>query len=459
MVARIFSVLLLVLFCSRISAACTCASPGPKACPGLGPTEVIFVGTLIDIENPAPDDGGLGGPGLSRYHFTIDENIAGAQGSEIDIFSGRGGADCSYHFKQGQQYLVFPYRGDDSRLFATICSPTRPIDQAQAILPQLRAMRDHQRVASVYGILRSSQQPYEYVWDDRLDRILPNTRLELRSEDKTFVAVTDSNGAYAFYGVPEGEYHFAGELPENLEFAQVILGGPLPPLKLPTHACFESDLTALPSGRIRGRVLGPDGKPLVFAAVDLFRREKYTAEIPNGGWYEAQDRDKGYFEFQNVSPGDYVLIYNSAGRIDEDEPYQRTFYPGVADLKSAKVIHLEGGQKFDDADIRVSDGRPTREIIVRLVAETGELPDINYVEGKGSDGQTTSEEAVSPGAYTISIFKDVRYEFHGQGYCSATNKETATESIQVDGSDERATELTLVFLGAGCPRNPSDDSK
>ena len=459
MVARIFSVLLLVLFCSRISAACTCASPSPKACPGLGPTEVIFVGTLIDIENPAPDDGGLGGPGLSRYHFTIDENIAGAQGSEIDIFSGRGGADCSYHFKQGQQYLVFPYRGDDSRLFATICSPTRPIDQAQAILPQLRAMRDHQRVASVYGILRSSQQPYEYVWDDRLDRILPNTRLELRSEDKTFVAVTDSNGAYAFYGVPEGEYHFAGELPENLEFAQVILGGPLPPLKLPTHACFESDLTALPSGRIRGRVLGPMASHL-FSQPSISSAAKNTPrKFPMADGMRHKTGTKGTSSSRTLAPGDYVLIYNSAGRIDEDEPYQRTFYPGVADLKSAKVIHLEGGQKFDDADIRVSDGRPTREIIVRLVAETGELPDINYVEGKGSDGQTTSEEAVSPGAYTISIFKDVRYEFHGQGYCSATNKETATESIQVDGSDERATELTLVFLGAGCPRNPSDDSK
>lgn len=456
MIARILAFLLLILTCSGISLACTCVSPGPQPCHGFGATDVVFVGTVLTIDNPPPKGDGLGGTGLSRYHFRVDENIAGANTAEIDVYSGRGGADCSYHFENGQQYLVFPYRGNDSRLFATICSSTRPIGEARAILPQLRAIRDHQRVASVYGVLRSSQQPYASVSDEMLGQILPNTRLELRSETKTFVAVSDSDGAYAFYGVPEGKYHFAGELPEYLEFAQEILGGPLPPLELPAHACIESDLTALPTGSIRGRVLGPDGKPLPFAAVDLFRSDKYTAEIPNGGWDEAQDREKGQFEFGNVGPGDYVLVYNNSGRINADEPYPRTFYPGVADLKNAETIHLEAGQKFDHADIRVADGRATREITIRLVANAGELPDINYVEGKGSDGQSTTEEEISPGVYSISIFKDVRYDFYGQGYCSTTGKDSTTASVQVDGSDGSATKFTLVFRGKGCPRKPSE---
>lgn len=219
MTVRLLALLSLILFCSQLSLACSCGLPGPRACAGLSATNVTFIGTVLDIENPPPADGGLGGPGLSRYHFRIDENIAGTKNKEIDVYSGRGGADCSYHFRQNQQYLVFPHQGDDSRLFATICSPTRSIEEAQAILPQLRAMRDHQRVASVYGILRSAQQLYASVSDDLLGQVLSNTRIELRSEDKTYVAVTDANGAYAFYGVPEGEYHFAGNLPEHLEFA------------------------------------------------------------------------------------------------------------------------------------------------------------------------------------------------------------------------------------------------
>src|SRR6185369_7028237 len=119
MTARLLVLLSFILFCSQVSLACSCGSSGPQPCHGLSTTEVAFVGTVLDIENPPPDDGGLGGPGLSRYHFRVDENIAGTKSMEIDVYSGRGGADCSYHFRLSQQYLVFPYKGDDSRLFAT----------------------------------------------------------------------------------------------------------------------------------------------------------------------------------------------------------------------------------------------------------------------------------------------------------------------------------------------------
>lgn len=457
MTVRVLALLFSVLFCWQISAACTCASPSPQPCSGLKATGVVFVGTVVDIKNPPPDDGGLGGPGLSTYHFRVDENIAGLEGrQEVDVYSGRGGADCSYHFQNGERYLVFPYR-DGSQLTATICSYTRPIAAAEVILPQLRAMRDRQRVASVYGILKSSQQPYEWASDDSPDHPLANTRLELRSGNKTFSTITDANGIYAFYNVPKGEYRFTGELPEHLELAQKMVGGPPHPLKLPANACFEFDLSALPSGHIRGRVEGPGGKPLDFADVELFRPQKYTEP---GGWDEAQDRDNGlYFEFQNVAPGDYVLVYNNMGTMDADVPYPRTFYGDVSDLHDAKTIHLEAGQKLDDVVIRVSGGLPTRQLLVRLVAEQGGLPDVSFVEGRGSDGKTTTEQEVSAGVFSISILKNLTYDFYGQGYCSATNKEMTTDSAQVDGSEDRTTEVVLTFHGKGCRRQPADDPK
>jgi hypothetical protein len=71
----------------------------------------------------------------------------------------------------------------------------------------------------------------------------------------------------------------------------------------------------------------------------------------------------------------------------------------------------------------------------------------------------TEHQLVSPGVYSISILQGVRYDFRGQGYCSATKKESSTESIQVDGSDDSATEFTLTFRRAGCPRKPTNDSK
>jgi hypothetical protein len=66
MSARALSFLLLVLSCSRITAACSCGFPGRQPCRGLSTIDVVFVGTVIDIENPPSDDRGLGGPSLSR---------------------------------------------------------------------------------------------------------------------------------------------------------------------------------------------------------------------------------------------------------------------------------------------------------------------------------------------------------------------------------------------------------
>jgi len=446
---RILSFLLFSFVAPGCAFGCSCGLPGPAPCSGLSASDVVFVGTVLYIDNPPPDDG-RGGTGQSRYTFHIDEKLAGTQDPEIDVYSGRGGADCSYHFQQGQQYLVSPYRNTDGRLFATICSITRPVELAQALLPQMRAMRDHQRVASLFGILRSAEEPYGSVTDDILGKPLPNARVELRSEGRVFDAMTDSGGAYAFYGVPDGEYQIAAELPKNLELAQMILSEPLPPIKLPGQACYEYDVSAYPTGSIQGRVLGPDGKPLAYASLELFRPEKYPPKQPSLGWMESQDRQKGYFEFTHVGPGDYILVYNNSDRVSTDEPFPRTFYPGVSDLMKAGRIHVEAGAHVANADIRVAGGKSTRPVKVKLITEGGKLPDIHYVETHGEDGSTLSEQEVSPAVYEILLFKDVRYKMHGEGFCSATSKNMQTETVEVDGGDIGVSEITLIFRGVGC---------
>jgi hypothetical protein len=168
------------------------------------------------------------------------------------------------------------------------------------------------------------------------------------------------------------------------------------------------------------------------------------------GWSESQDRKKPYFEFNHVGPGDYILVYNNDDRIDPDDPYPRTFYPGVPDVSRAKSIHLVAGQEVPDADISVSGGRPTRELTVTLTTDSGDLPDIEYVDATGEDGSVPSNDEVSAGVYKLSLFMDVRYEVHGEGYCSAMSKEAKTGSIEVDGSDMRTLQITLIFSGGGC---------
>lgn len=294
--------LLLLPVISISSRACTCSQESPGKCPGLQKDDVVFLGTVTVVEDiayatpRAADSSDVsakeGAPvdivaaRLTRYHFRIDESFAApdAPGStaEIDVFSGGDDGDCGYRFQRGQQYVVFTHQGTDNRLFATICSGTRPVAAARALLPQLRAMRNGQRVASVFGVLRRSEPPFLALPDDP-DEPLANVSLKLRSRDDRFETSSNSDGVYSFYDVHAGQYSFTARLPVRMELTRKSLTGGLPPFKIPNGACYEYDVDALPTGHMRGSVLGPGGKPLPLASVELYRAGTYDDSRP-GLW-------------------------------------------------------------------------------------------------------------------------------------------------------------------------------
>ena len=281
--------------------ACTCSKEPPGKCPGLQSDDVVFLGTVTGIfaventpaaNNPATAPDATAAPDAAantqaaadaaaqannpiiRYHFHINERFAGPDSPDIDVFSGGDDGDCGYNFKKGDQYIVFTQQETEGRLFATICNGTRRAADGRALLPQLRAMRNHDRVASVFGLLHRADPPLLAPSDDP-DDPLPNIKLKLRSKDDRFATSTGPDGVYSFYDVHAGEYQYTADLPARFEFTQKTLKGGLPPFKIPNEACYEYNVSALPTGKIRGGVLGPDGKPLQLASVELYRSDRY----------------------------------------------------------------------------------------------------------------------------------------------------------------------------------------
>src|SRR5271156_4655078 len=248
------SMLLILFFVPGGISACTCSKAPAGTCQGLQQDDVVFVGTVTDIENvppPAPDPAsaadsqpaGRTAPApdstpVIRYHFKIEDKFAGPDVAEIDIFSGGDDGDCGYRFRKGDRYIVFTQQENEGRLFATICNGTRPASDGRALLPQLRAMRNHQRVASVFGVLRRSDPPLLAPVEDP-DDPLPHIKLKLRSKDDRFATSTGPDGVYSFYDVHAGEYVYTADLPARFEFSQKTLKGGLPPFKIPSGACYE----------------------------------------------------------------------------------------------------------------------------------------------------------------------------------------------------------------------------
>jgi hypothetical protein len=398
---------------------------------------------------------------ITRYHFKMNERFAGPNTAEVDVFSGGDDGDCGYHFHKGDQYIVFTQQETEGRLFATICGGTRPAADGRALIPQLRAMRNHQQIASVFGVLRRSDPPLLAPADDP-DDPLPHIKLKLRSKYDRFATSTGPDGVYSFYDVHSGEYHFSASLPARMELSERTLPGALPPFKIPNGACYEYNVDALPLGKIRGAVLGPDGKPLKVASVELYRAEKYKDTEPGLWGFQGP---KGEFEFDHVGPGDYILVFNRTDRKDPNSPFPRAFYPGVANQSETSVIALKDGEQLLQANIQMAQGYSTRKIRVQLKWKDGRPPGEVTIMAKADEGENPAAQRIGEGIYDFTLLQSSRYtisaweDLDPQRLSQRRGKETCNiparidaDSALVDGSDTDTNELTLTFPSIACDK-------
>ncbi len=469
MTSRSLPALCLLLLTASVPAwACTCSQAPPGKCPGLQPDDTIFLGTVTDVEGvPSPaaaSPSAAGTTPITRYRFQVDQRFAGANGPTMDVFSGGDDGDCGYHFQKGEQYLVFTQREGDNRLFATTCNGTRPAADALAIVPQLRAMSRGERIASVFGLLRRTDPPFLSPPDDP-DDPLGNITLHLRSQDDRFETATDTHGVYSFYDVHGGTYKFSAQLPARMELSEKTLPGALPPFQIPDDACYEYDVDALPTGHLRGSVVGPKGKPLPLASVELYRLGSYADGRPGLWGYQGS---KGYFDFDHVGPGAYVIVFNRPDRLDPNAPFARTFYPGVDSLDMAKPIVLKDGQRLMKLRLKLSHPYPTRQIRVRVKWVGGRPAGSLTMLAAADHGDNPAAQKIAPGLYEFTVLKSARYTIsayedldpqraptrRGQAICEMPARIEAP-SVEISGADAAVKEVLLTFTcpscGAGAP--------
>lgn len=89
---------MLFVFSARVVYSCSCDVP-KKPMDALKSTDAVFIGKVIKIE--AVDDGVLG------VTFEISKAFKGVSKKWILIQTGVGGPDCSFHFEEGEQYIVY----------------------------------------------------------------------------------------------------------------------------------------------------------------------------------------------------------------------------------------------------------------------------------------------------------------------------------------------------------------
>jgi hypothetical protein len=436
------------MLCSATAFGCSCANTGPRSCNILSDRNAsIFVGTVVSVDNP-PKEGDREG-GTAHYHFRTAEWLSPDNRAEVEVLSGRGGADCSIWFKTGVPYLVFAYRGENGELWATVCSNTQSLANAGPLLMQLRAMHNGTPVARVYGTLWQVQQPYSATFQPDFNKPLPQVKLRLESPKHKAVTTTASDGTFAVYDLPSGTYKINADLPADLELAQTILSDPVPPLKLDDGSCVNLDIEVLPKGRIRGRLIGDDNKTLWNSSVELFSADKF--DETTAGWWESAGEDKKYFEFKHVAPGDYILVFNRSNRLDTDVPYPRAFFPDAPDLARAERIHVGPGDQLLNTDIHLSGRKATRTIRIRVVFAGGGEPTSSLVFANGSQGESVFATPLEENLYELQVLPDSEYTFTARtNFCEPS---TQSQPIKLRG-DTAPPRLTIAVPETKCTPLP-----
>jgi hypothetical protein len=181
-------------------------------------SEVIFAGTVISANNPPGPAGSrrvADQGGQARYTFRVEEAFSRPATKQIDIYSGRGGGDCSVRFHVGEKYLVDGERESSGEVRAWRCSKTRLFNEADPLLAELRVLREGKAPDSLVGVLTRMPGPWGDAVDHR-DLGVGGLTIHLRSEDREFEAKTAQDGSYRFRDLPPGSYSVSADLPHSL---------------------------------------------------------------------------------------------------------------------------------------------------------------------------------------------------------------------------------------------------
>jgi hypothetical protein len=297
--------------------------------------EAAFVGHVTRVQKF-----GSGFEAKLRVHLAIQEAFRGTQSREVDIITPA--TDCGIAFQSGQDYLVFANKGEGSGILNThACSGTNLVSKSEQALEHLRAVAKGESRSGVYGFVTAD--PSDIVPPIRASKPVANVPIQLSFGSASRLAFTDAEGKYEFDLLPAGRCQILAEL-SNVPDRQRSFD-----IDVPAGACLMQPFHSVPAGRISGRLVDSDNRPVAGVFVEIEAIPPTPQPHP---LLKMPTDAQGRFVHEWLEAGKYVLGINlaSSGRdfLDNPRRYPRIYYPGVTNRGDTRPVELEGGQNIDD---------------------------------------------------------------------------------------------------------------
>ena len=204
-------------------------------------------------------------PGDRPAAERIAESNAGAQ--EVTMMS-----SCDYDFQPGRQYLIYARRTAEGRWTTSMCTGTKPLEDAAADLDYLATIPGAEPTGRVYGsVERTVANPA----DRSTSTTVPaaGVQVALVSGASRITTRTDKEGKIDVQ-VPPGQYTIAPVVPETVR----VYGHPFQ-ASVPARGCASVHFSLIANGRIEGRVVRPDGTPVPNTAVNVVPPTSLQASV------------------------------------------------------------------------------------------------------------------------------------------------------------------------------------
>ena len=514
----LFGGLLFLIFSAQNVVACSCMAK-PTLLESFEESNLVIVAKLISVEkqkNMVDEDTDEENDPDAGEEKDADENDrdprsirsvkmlvekvykGNVKAGDILTFGQGGGADCIWTYREswiGSRFLFYlgqPTKGhpflrdegseaDQELMYrAVTCDRSNGLSGASddlSYLDNIEKVRGKTRFSGTYG-----------VWFDE-GPSFANLKIKIVGKKKTYQAKSDKNGFFEIYDLPPGDYLVEPTIPFGWKHNDYMLaqsrsitnssGSPYErinfdprkgiPITINEKRHAELDLILDMDTAIVGRVVSPVGKPLKGVCLSAVSTELKEGDYR--GRFDCTD-EKGHFILDEMRPGNYILVVNTDGKMDAEEPFGTIFYPGVSDFKNAGVIRVDAGKYAVGKDIQIPKTAELIEISGKFLYSDGNPVVDERVKFSPNDKVKFDESSMNTdkqGRFSFFLPKGSAGVLGGAMYTylgrlvncpvqeklikdtGSTNITFRTDPVTITG-EEPQIDLELVFPFPGCEK-------